>query len=305
MDEFLGIPRLPLDDYVQHAVDWFVAHYRWLFQLIRLPIEWLMNGLESSLLALPPALVILVIALVAWRRGGLGFAAFAAAATLFVGVIGLWPETMTTLAVIFTAVTFAILIGIPVGILVARFEPAWSVVRPVLDVMQTTPSFVYLVPVIMLFGIGTVPGVIATMIFALPPLIRLTNLGLRQVPGDAIEAGRAFGSTEFQLLRDIRLPLALPSIMAGINQTLLLSMVMSSITAMIGAKGLGLTVLRGIGRMDVGLAAEGGISLVLMAMIFDRITQSFGGRRNRRALFSWLHAFVRSKELLPQAQRVS
>ena len=304
MDDFLGIPRLPLDDYIQRGVAWFVEHYRWLFQLVRQPVEWLMNGLENLLTSLPPALVIVVVGLVAWRRGGIGFGVFTAAASLFIGVIGLWPETMTTLAVIFSAVTFAILIGIPVGIVVARFDVAWSVVRPVLDVMQTTPSFVYLVPVIMLFGIGTVPGVIATMIFALPPLIRLTNLGLRQVPADVIEAGRSFGSTELQLLRDIRLPLALPSIMAGINQTLLLSIVMSSITAMIGAKGLGLTVLRGIGRMDVGLAAEGGISLVLMAMIIDRITQSFGGRYRRRGTFSWLIASIRSKALLTPARRM-
>ena len=285
MAEVLGLPRLPLDDWIQKFVDWFVLNYRWFFQLVRSPIEWTLDNLEAFLQWIPPVVVIAVLAVVAWRRDTLVFALFTGFSFVVIGVVGLWGEAMTTLAIIFTALAFALVVGVPLGVLAARSDRAWSLIRPVLDVMQTTPSFVYLVPVVMLFGVGTVPGVIATIIFSLPPLIRLTNLGLRQVPESVVEAGHAFGATEWQMLRGIRLPLALPSIMAGVNQTLLLAMVMSSITAMIGAKGLGLTVLRGIGRLDVGLAAIGGLSLVLLAIIFDRITQSFG-RISRQDIFS-------------------
>jgi glycine betaine/proline transport system permease protein len=283
MSEFLGFPRVPLDDWIQKFVDWFVLNYRWFFQLIRAPIEWTLDNLEAFLHSVPPVAVIGVLTVLGLIRGSAPFAAFTAASLVLIGVIGLWAEAMTTLAIIFTALAFAMVVGVPLGVVASRSDRAWMVIRPVLDVMQTTPSFVYLVPVVMLFGVGTVPGVIATIIFSLPPLIRLTNLGLRQVPDSVVEAGSAFGGTEWQMLRSIRIPLAMPSIMAGVNQTLLLAMVMSSITAMIGAKGLGLTVLRGIGRLDIGLAAIAGISLVLLAMVFDRITQSFG-QSTRRAL---------------------
>jgi glycine betaine/proline transport system permease protein len=184
--------------------------------------------------------------------------------------------------VVATAVFFAALIGIPSGILLAEFPAAWRVAKPVLDILQTTPSFVYLVPVVMLFGIGTVPGTIATVIFATPPLVKLTYLGLAQVSGEAIEAAVAFGSTRLQLLVHVKLPLAVETIRAGLNQTIMLSIVMSTIAAMIGAEGLGLTVLRGIARLDIGMAATGGISLILLALIFDGITQ--GRRRHKLAV---------------------
>jgi glycine betaine/proline transport system permease protein len=217
--------------------------------------------------------VVLLFAALGWWAVGWRHALFCGVSFGLIAFMGLWREAMVSLSILVTAVTFCMITGIPLGIIAARSERFWSAMRPVLDLMQTTPSFVYLVPVVMLFGIGTVPGIIATIVFALPPIIRLTNLGIRQVPADAVEAGQAFGATEWQSLVKIRLPLALPSILAGLNQTLLMALVMSVIIAMIGAEGLGLTVLRGIGALDVGLAGIGGLAIVLMAISLDRITQ--------------------------------
>jgi glycine betaine/proline transport system permease protein len=183
---------------------------------------------------------------------------------------------MTTLAMIITAVLFCAVLGIPAGILAARSDFFWSIVRPVLDVMQTIPSFVYLVPIVMLFGVGMTPGIIATIVFALPPIVRLTNLGIRNVRGDLVEAARAFGSTSWQMLWDLQIPLALRTIMAGLNQTLMLSLSMVVITALIGAGGLGLVVNTGLGRLDVGGATAGGVGIVILAIVLDRITQGLG-----------------------------
>ncbi len=279
MDRFLGIPILPVDTWVQQFVDGFVASYRPFFQLLRLPFEYLLRSITEGLITLPPVVIIVALAALATWRLSLRFGLFVALATFVMGWLGLWNESMTSVGVVATAVFFAALIGIPSGILLAEFPGAWRVAKPLLDILQTTPSFVYLVPVVMLFGIGTVPGTIATVIFATPPLIKLTYLGLAQVSGEAIEAGVAFGSTRLQLLVHVKLPLAVETIRAGLNQTIMLSIVMSTIAAMIGAEGLGLTVLRGIARLDIGMAATGGISLILLALIFDGITQ---GRRRHK-----------------------
>ena len=209
------------------------------------------------------------------------FALFVAAVGFVMGWLGLWKYSMTTISIVSTTVAFSTIVGIPLGIVFAEYERAWKIAKPMLDVMQTTPSFVYLVPVVMLFGVGTVPGAIATIIFATPPLIKLTYLGIIKVPPEATEAGQAFGATRFQLLRFVKLPLALDTIRAGINQTVMLSVVMSSIAAMIGAEGLGLVVLRGISRLDVGMAALGGLCLVLLAFTFDGLTQP-SARQPRR-----------------------
>jgi glycine betaine/proline transport system permease protein len=230
---------------------------------------------SSFLGALPFWALVIFFGLAGWRVTGWRHGLFCAASFALIALMGLWDEAMMSLAILFTAVAFCLVIGVPLGILAGRSDRFWSILQPVLDVMQTTPSFVYLVPVVMLFGIGTVPGVIATIIFAMPPIIRLTNLGLRQVPAETLEAGEAFGATEWQSLVSIRLPLALPSIMVGLNQTLLMALVMSVVIAMIGAEGLGLTVLRGIGSLDVGLAGIGGLAIVLLAISLDRITQGF------------------------------
>ena len=267
---------LPLEDWIQTGVEWVVDHWRPFFQAIRWPIAQTLDAMEGFLLDVPFPVFLIVLGLLAWRIAGWRVAAFSVGAMFFIGLIGLWAQSMTTLAMIFTALVFNVAVGVPLGIAAGRNDRFWSLLRPVLDVMQTTPSFVYLVPVVMLFGVGTVPGVIATIIFSVAPVIRMTNLGIRQVPRNVVEAGHAFGATGWQLLRDIQMPLALSTIMAGLNQTLLLGMVMGTIASMIGAEGLGLTVLRGIGRLDVGLAAIGGLSIVLMAMVLDRITQALG-----------------------------
>jgi glycine betaine/proline transport system permease protein len=173
-------------------------------------------------------------------------------------------------------VLFCAVIGLPLGILAARSDLFWRIVRPVLDIMQTIPSFVYLVPIVMLFGVGMTPGIIATIIFAIPPMVRLTNLGIRNVRADLIEAAHAFGSTEWQMLWDVQIPLALRTIMAGLNQTLMLALSMVVIAALIGAGGLGLTVNTGLGRLDVGGATGGGVGIVILAIVLDRITQGLG-----------------------------
>lgn len=277
MTEYLtGLFPIPLDVWIQQAVDWFVGNYRPIFQAIRMPVALTLDTFKQILVAAPVWLMVVVVWLAGWRASGWKVGLFGVICLAFIWSIGLWTATMTTLAVIGTAVGFAVVVGIPLGIWSAQDQRAWSVIRPILDFMQSTPSFVYLVPVVMLFGVGTVPGVIATIIFSMPPMIRLTNLGLQQVPSDVVEAGHAFGATELQLLWGVRLPLALPSIMAGLNATIMSAMIMSVIASMIGAEGLGLTVLRGIGRLDVGLAATGGLAITLMAMLMDRITQGLG-----------------------------
>jgi glycine betaine/proline transport system permease protein len=194
--------------------------------------------------------------------------------------MGIWEETVSTLALVIGSSLVALLIGVPVGIAMARSNAVEAIVRPILDFMQTMPPFVYLIPAAIFFGLGKVPGSIATLIFAMPPAVRLTNLGIRQVSLEQVEAGQAFGCTDRQLLFKVQLPLAMPSIMAGVNQTIMLALSMVVIASMIGAGGLGNTVLTGIQRLNVGLGFEGGLGVVLLAILLDRITQSFG--RSRR-----------------------
>jgi len=269
--------RLPFADWVQWLVrDWLVPNFRPAFQALQWPVDQVLRGLEAALLAIPFPLFTLVLLLLAWRFAGRGVALFTLLAMLFIDAIGVWAETMTTLAMILTAVFFCALAGVPLGIWAARSDRVAAALRPVLDIMQTIPPFVYLVPIVMLFGVGMVPGVIATIIFALPPIIRLTNLGIRQVSEELVEAAIAFGATQRQILFDVQIPLAMRTIMAGLNQTLMLALSMAVIGALIGAGGLGLTVYTGLGRLDVGRAAVGGVGIVLIAIVLDRITQGLG-----------------------------
>ncbi|WP_173934624.1 proline/glycine betaine ABC transporter permease [Chelativorans sp. Marseille-P2723] len=271
---------LPFDDWVNSLVrDWLVPNFRPFFRSMQWPVTQVLNGLSAFLNATPMLVFTLALALVAWRTAGKGLALFTIVALSFIDVIGLWPETMTTLAMVVTAVLFCVVLGIPLGVLAARTEVFRAILRPILDIMQTIPSFVYLVPIVMLFGVGVVPGIIATIIFALPPIIRLTDLGIRTVREDLIEAAMAFGATPWQMLVEVQFPLALRTIMAGLNQTLMLALSMVVIAAMIGAGGLGLTVFTGLGRLDVGNATAGGVGIVLLAIILDRISQALGERR--------------------------
>lgn len=266
--------RIPLGDWVDVIVDFLLLRFRGLFRVISGWISVIVEFTEGILSGLPFWVVILAIVAAAYRFAGRGVALFAAIGLLLVSSLGLWDRAMTTLALVITATIVSILIGIPLGIGAARSQVLNNVLHPMLDIMQTMPSFVYLIPALMFFGIGRVPGVIATVVFSMPPAIRLTNLGIRQVPEHLVDASRSFGATPAQTLFGVQLPLALPTIMAGINQTIMLSLAMVVIAAMIGAGGLGGVVLTAIQRVQIGAGFEGGIAIVVFAIILDRITQS-------------------------------
>jgi len=270
---------IPVDTWIGTAVDWLVTNFRPQFQIIKWPVDVTLHGIANFLNWLPPIVVLAALLIIAWKLSGKGVAIFSLVTFLLIGCMGLWSETMTTLAMVLSAVIFCTVAGIPIGIIASRSDGFSASIRPILDTMQTTPAFVYLVPVVMLFSIGTVAGVIATIVFSMPPIIRLTNLGIRQVHPELIEAAQAFGSTPGQVLLKVQVPLALPTIMAGLNQTIMLSLSMVVIAALIGAGGLGVPVFQGLNSLQVGLAGIGGISIVLMAMVLDRITQSLGDRK--------------------------
>ena len=280
---------IPLAQWVDQGLRWLVDNYRPFFQSIKWPIDQMLKGFDWALNSVPPTLMIVAFGLIAWQVAGARLAAGTVLSLVFVGLIGVWSQTMTTLSIVFTALVICVSIGLPLGILAARNDRFQSVLRPVLDGMQTIPAFVYLVPVVMLFGIGNVPGVIVTIIFAIPPLIRLTNLGIRQVPADVVEATLAFGASPGQLLRKVLLPLAMRTIMAGVNQTLMMALSMVVVASMIAVGGLGQMVLRGIGRLDMGLATLGGLGIVMLAIILDRITQALGEEKRERAFVAWYH----------------
>ncbi len=264
---------IPLDEWVQTAVDWTVLNYRDFFQVLKVPVELSLEGLEWIFSTLPPFVVILLFAFAAWRYAGKRVTVFTVLSFLLVGYLGLWEDTMTTLAMVICAVLFCAVAGVPLGIMSGRSDRFEMFLRPFLDAMQTTPAFVYLIPVVMLFSIGTASGILATIVFALPPIIRLTSLGIRQVHPELVEAALAFGATPWQVLRKVQFPLAMPSVMAGLNQTIMMALSMVVIAALIGAGGLGNPVVQGLNTLEIGLATIGGLSIVLLAMVLDRITQ--------------------------------
>ena len=281
---------VPLDSWVTHGIDWVVLHFRPLFQGIRVPVDFILSGFQHLLLGMPAPIAILVFALIAWQFSTLGMGVATLISLVAIGAIGAWSQAMVTLALVLTSLFFCILIGLPMGIWLARSNNAARIIRPLLDAMQTTPAFVYLVPIVMLFGIGNVPGVVVTIIFALPPIVRLTILGIKQVPEDLIEAAESFGANPRQLLFKVQLPLAMPTIMAGVNQTLMLALSMVVIASMIAVGGLGQMVLRCIVRLDMGLAAVGGVGIVILAIILDRLTQSLGRDRRTKGIGRWYAA---------------
>jgi glycine betaine/proline transport system permease protein len=280
-DEFFNEHTLPIGDWIKDGVDWLTVNARGFFDIISTPIAEVLNALVSVLTWLPWPVVVLGFLLIGWRLKGWRVGVLSAVALVFLGFLGadLWEQTMITLAMIVTAVAFCVVVGIPLGIASARSDRVEGVIRPALDAMQTIHPFVYLLPAVFFFGIGRTPGVIVTVIFALPPIVRLTNLGIRQVPADVVEAGLAFGSSELQLLKDVQLPLARPTIMAGLNQTLMLSLSMVVIVALIAGGGLGQVILRGVNRADIPLAATSGLAVLILAIVLDRTTQ-VGPRRS-------------------------
>lgn len=274
--------KFPLEEWTNSFVDnWLIPALGPFFDAINKYISGFVKGFTSFLIWIPAEILTIILVLLAWRMAGKMMALFSLIGLVYLGnvdIVGInvWNAAMQTLAIVLSATLCSVLFGVPLGIWSAKSNKVNKVVRPLLDFMQTLPSFVYLIPAVLLFGIGEVPAVIATFIFATPPAVRLTNLGIRQVPTEVVEAARAFGSTSWQMLRKVQLPMALPTIMAGINQTIMLALSMAVIASMIGAPGLGSVVLSGISKVNVGMGLVGGLGIVVLAIILDRVTEGLG-----------------------------
>lgn len=279
LTEFPEGCQIPIREWTNEVLRFLVRNFGTVFDSISDVMLLVLRQVELSLLALPWWLVAAAICLIAWRAANSALLALGlAAALIFIGMMNLWDEAMRTLSMLFISVALSVVIGIPLGILMATSRWVRSVANPILDAMQTLPSFVYLIPFIYFFGLGNVGAVFAILVFAVPPVVRLTNLGIRLVDRSVVEAAEAFGATGRQILWGVRVPLAMPNIMGGVNQTIMLALSMVVITSMIGARGLGRQVLRGVQNADVGMGLEAGLSILVLAIVFDRITRAFGAR---------------------------
>lgn len=282
MSNFLDtVPKIPLAEWVDDGMKWLTTTFRPAFDFIKNNGKWLMDTTADMLTAIPPIIFILLMVVLAFfaARKKLGLPTFTLVGLLLVYNQGLWPQLMDTFNLILYASILSIIIGVPTGILMAKSETAEKIIKPILDFMQTMPAFVYLIPAVAFFGIGLVPGVFASIIFALPPTVRMTNLGIRQVPRELVEAADSYGSTGSQKLFKVELPLAKSTIMAGINQTVMLALSMVVTASMIGADGLGRNVLSALQRAQAGTGFVAGISLVILAIILDRLTQSLDRKK--------------------------
>jgi glycine betaine/proline transport system permease protein len=276
MFEFPEAIRLPLGDWVDAFMDLLLQNLAWLFDFIGAVGLQVLLGVEAVLTFIPWFVVVPLVGLLAWRAlKSVKAAIVMMIMLLMVGSFGYWQLAMNTLSVVIVSVFISIFLGVPIGILMARSDRMEGILKPILDGMQTMPTFVYLIPALMLFGLGRVPATFATIIYAIPPVIRLTNVGIREVAPDVVEAARAFGSSNREILIDVQLPLARPSIMVGINQTTMMALAMVVIGSMIGNRGLGMEVLLAINRVEIGQGFEAGLSIVFLAIIIDRITNSF------------------------------
>lgn len=273
------LPKLPLADWIDALVDWMTNTFGEMFDGISSGVEFFVEGIVVGLGFIPSILLIILMSLLAWKVCNIRIALFAFFGLFLIDNLGYWEEMLETLALVLTAVLISIVMGIPVGIWASQSERVRKIVTPILDLMQTMPAFVYLLPAIFFFSIGVVPGVIASVIFAMPPTIRLTVLGIKQVPADLIEATEAFGSTTKQKLLKVQLPLAMPTIMAGINQSIMLALSMVVIASMVGAPGLGTEVYRAVTQIKTGVGFEAGLAIVVIAILLDRITQNIGKKK--------------------------
>jgi len=282
MFEFPDVLRIPLGDWIDLLMRWVLKHWGPFFDTVGDFLLQVLIYVERFFLWLPWPLVVAGVGVLAWRTMGSWLNGLVMAAFLvLIGTFGYWDMAMMTLAIVTSAVLISLVAGIPTGILMAWSDWVESLVRPVLDAMQTMPSFVYLIPALMLFGLGKVPAVFATIVYAVPPVIRLTNVGIRQVPRSVVEAAEAFGSNRWQILFNVQLPLARPAIMVGINQTTMMALAMVVVTSMIGARTLGLEVLLAINRIEIGRGFEAGLSIVILAIIIDRITHALAARQQQ------------------------
>jgi len=274
--EFPSAIEYSPDRWIDRRFDWMVQHWRGFFHDGLTPaLLKVLVRIEKFMLWVPWWLFIATVGLLAWRVSGRTMALVSITGLMFVGMVDLWEQSMRTLAVVGSAAFMSVALALPIGIIMSKNDLVQSLVRPILDGMQTMPSFVYLIPVIYFLGLGKVPAVLATMVYSMPPAIRLTNLGIRLVSPELVEAARAFGTTSWQLLVKVELPLARPTIMAGVNQTIMMAMAMVVVASMVGAKGLGADILAGIMNLEVGTGLMGGIGIIVLAVIIDRISQGF------------------------------
>ncbi|WNS74199.1 proline/glycine betaine ABC transporter permease [Bacillus sp. DTU_2020_1000418_1_SI_GHA_SEK_038] len=270
------MPKLPIAKWMDHFVDWLTITFEAAFDGITKVLESVVNGLVAGLSFIPFYIFIILLTILAWKLSSKGMALFTFIGLFLIYNLGYWEPMLETLALVLAAVFLSVLIGVPAGIWASQSKRVKQIVTPILDFMQTMPAFVYLIPAIFFFNIGVVPGVVASVIFAMPPTIRLTILGIQQVPADIIEATESFGSTTSQRLMKVQLPLAMPTIMAGINQSIMLALSMVVIASMVGAPGLGADVYRAVTQIQIGKGFEAGLAIVVIAIILDRMTQNIG-----------------------------
>lgn len=273
--------RIPLGDITNIIFDKLIVVIVPFTNALSNNLEVILKGLEKFLLMWPPLVMVFVLALLVWFFVDKKLSIFIAISLIFLYGLNLWPQIMSTVGLVLAGTFFSLLLGIPLGILASQNDTTEKIFNPILDFMQTMPSFVYLIPAVVFFGLGKVAALVAILIFAVPPPIRLTNLGIRQVPEEMVEAARAFGSTRIQILKGVQLPLAMSTIMTGVNQCIMMSLSMSVIAAMIGAGGVGREVLNAMQTVDIGLGVEGGLAIVVVAIIMDRITQGLAKRSQK------------------------
>jgi glycine betaine/proline transport system permease protein len=291
------IPKIPLAEWTESGVDWITDTFDGAFDLLDTVIDIVIGSLEFALLTPPALLIVAILSVIAFLLAGWRVALFTLLGLLFVISLDLWEAAMQTLALVLAATVVALAIGIPIGIVAAKSAAVEGVIRPVLDVAQTMPAFVYLVPIVVLLGIGAGPALIATVIFAMPPGVRLTMLGIQQVPKETVEAAHAFGATPWQTLFKVELPLSLKTIMAGVNQVIMLSLSMVVIAGLAGAGGLGEPVVTGLSQLNVGISFVGGVGIVVIAIMLDRVTRAMA-RRDRASV---ARMFSRGKKSEPDA----
>ena len=278
------IPKIPLAEWTESGVDWITETFEWFFDPLKDVIEAMVGSLELVFTTLPALLMVAILTAIAFFLAGWRVALFTVLGLLFIISLDLWEAAMQTLALVLVAASVSLAIGIPIGIIAAKSAAVEATIRPILDVAQTMPAFVYLVPIVVLLGIGAGPGLIATVIFAMPPAVRLTMLGIQQVPRDTVEAAHAFGATPWQTLFKVELPLSLRTIMAGVNQVIMLSLSMVVIAGLAGAGGLGEPVVTGLSQLNVGTSFVGGVGIVVIAIMLDRVTRAMADKKDRQGV---------------------
>ena len=280
------LPKIPLGTAVEVLIVWIQNHLHGFLSAISRAGTLVNDTLADLLLAVPPLIMVVVFVLIAWMAKSWRLALGTAITFLVIISLGQWQNAMETLVLVTLATLTALVFAIPLGIWAARNKYVSIIIRPVLDLMQTMPAFVYLIPSVLFFSIGVVPGMFATLIFAMPPGVRMTELGIKQVDKETVEAGRSFGATDWQILRGIQLPLAVPTIMAGVNQVIMLALSMAVIAGMVGADGLGKEVVKALATIDIAKGTEAGLSIVFLAIYLDRVTAALGAPREKGSLLS-------------------